>query len=107
MKSVSIVGGSGYSGGELIRLLLDHPEVEIQQVTSERFTGKAVHRTHPNLRSVSNLKYSAITALQPCDTLFLCLPHGRAMNNIDAFTALAPKLIDLSGDFRLDDAGGG
>jgi len=104
MISVSIVGGSGYSGGELIRLLLDHPQVEIRQVTSERFAGKPLHKTHPNLRSATNLKYSTVAELIGCDALFLCLPHGKAMNNIEKFIALAPRLIDLSGDFRLDDA---
>ncbi len=104
MISVSIVGGSGYSGGELIRLLLDHPQVEIRQVTSERFAGKPVHKTHPNLRAATPLKYSALSELIACDTLFLCLPHGKAMNNIEQFITLAPRLIDLSGDFRLDDA---
>ena len=53
MTTVSIVGGSGYSGGELLRLLLAHPDVEVQQVTSERFAGKFAHNAHPNLRKVS------------------------------------------------------
>ncbi len=104
MISVSIVGGSGYSGGELIRLLLGHPHVQIQQVTSERFAGKPVHRAHPNLRKATALKFSSLAQLSACDALFLCLPHGKAMNNIEHFMALAPRLIDLSGDFRLDDA---
>ena len=50
MIRVSIVGGSGYTGGELLRLLLFHPECEVQQITSERFSGKFVHNAHPNLR---------------------------------------------------------
>jgi len=103
MISISIVGASGYSGGELIRLLLSHPEVSIQQVTSERFAGKLVNKVHPNLRKLTNLKFCGISELQTCDLLFLCLPHGKAMNNIDHFKALAPKIIDLSGDFRLSD----
>ncbi len=104
MISVSIVGGSGYSGGELIRLLLDHPGVKINQVTSERFSGKPVTKVHPNLRKSTGIKFSALADLTACDMLFLCLPHGQAMNNIDRFIDLAPKLIDLSGDFRLDSA---
>ncbi len=104
MISVSIVGGSGYSGGELIRLLLDHPQVRVGQVTSERFAGKPVHKVHPNLRNATSLKFSTLAELSSCDALFLCLPHGNAMNNIDRFITLAPRLIDLSGDFRLDDA---
>ena len=104
MISVSIAGASGYSGGELIRLLLDHPQVQIGQVTSERFASKSVHKTHPNLRGATTLKFSSMVDLAPCDALFLCLPHGNAMNNIERFIALAPRLIDLSGDFRLDNA---
>lgn len=100
---VSIVGGSGYGGGELVRLLLGHPQVTIGQVTSERFAGKPVARTHPNLRGATNLKFCKISELEACDFLFLSLPHGHAMGNLDHFQSLAPKLIDLSGDFRLDD----
>lgn len=100
---VSIVGGSGYGGGELVRLLLGHPNVAINQVTSERFAGKPVARTHPNLRGATSLKFCKIDELESCDFLFLSLPHGHAMGNLDHFKSLAPKLIDLSGDFRLDD----
>jgi len=100
---VSIVGGSGYGGGELVRLLLAHPQVTIGQVTSERFAGKPVARTHPNLRGATSLKFCKISELEACDFLFLSLPHGHAMGNLDHFQSLAPKLIDLSGDFRLDD----
>ncbi len=99
---VSIVGGSGYGGGELVRLLLTHPKVTIAQVTSERFAGKPVARTHPNLRGATSLKFCKISELEPCDFLFLSLPHGHAMGNLEHFQSLAPKLIDLSGDFRLD-----
>ena len=79
MIRVGIVGGSGYTGGELLRLLLFHPECEIVQVTSERFAGKSVSKAHPNLRGTTRLKFCALSQLTPCDVLFLCLPHGRAM----------------------------
>ena len=104
MTSVSIVGGSGYSGGELLRLLLSHPQCEVQQITSERFAGKFVHNTHPNLRKATRLKFCTIDKLEKCDVLFLCLPHGQSMDRIDEFQELAPSLIDLSADFRLRDA---
>ncbi|HEX2282103.1 MAG TPA: N-acetyl-gamma-glutamyl-phosphate reductase, partial [Thermomicrobiales bacterium] len=68
--NVSIIGGSGYAGGELVRLLLDHPEVTIQQVTSERHAGKFVRSVHPNLRKRSDLKFSALADLQPADVIF-------------------------------------
>lgn len=99
--TVSVVGGSGYSGGELLRLLRFHPEIEIQQITSERLDGKPLHKAHPNLRKVLNLTFEKREKLRPCDVLFLCLPHGEASLHIEEFMALAPKIIDLSADFRL------
>ncbi|MEJ2053678.1 MAG: N-acetyl-gamma-glutamyl-phosphate reductase [Calditrichaceae bacterium] len=102
--SVSIVGASGYTGGELLRLLLFHPEVNIKQVTSERFFGKPIHKVHPNLRKLSALKFSSISDLEPCDLLFLCLPHGESMRKIDQYKKLSKKIIDLSADFRLQSA---
>ena len=104
MIRVAIVGGSGYTGGELLRLLLFHPECQVEQVTSERFAGKFVHNAHPNLRGVTRLKFCAVIELAACDVLFLCLPHGRTMGSIDDFQALAPRLIDLSADFRMNSA---
>ena len=103
MTAVSIVGGSGYTGGELLRILLFHPDCTVKQVTSERFAGKFVQNAHPNLRKVTRLKFCTISELEPCDVLFLCLPHGETTGRIDAFRALAPKLVDLSADFRLKD----
>ena len=100
---VAIIGGSGYVGGELLRLLLFHPQVERIQITSESMTGKLVSRTHPNLRKVTNLKFSSIETLDPADIAFLCLPHGKAMEKIDYFMDRFPKIIDLSADFRLND----
>jgi N-acetyl-gamma-glutamyl-phosphate/LysW-gamma-L-alpha-aminoadipyl-6-phosphate reductase len=100
---VGIVGGSGYSGGELLRLLLFHAHVEVTQVSSERLAGKFVHNVHPNLRGLTRLKFTAIAELEPCDLLFLCLPHGSAAQRIDEMRSLAPRIIDLSADFRLVD----
>jgi N-acetyl-gamma-glutamyl-phosphate/LysW-gamma-L-alpha-aminoadipyl-6-phosphate reductase len=104
--SASIVGASGYTGGELLRLLGSHPRVHVRQVTSERLDGQFVHFTHPNLRPSSTgsppaLKFVPSSALEPCDLLFLCLPHGRAAVRIDTLSRLAPKVVDLSADFRL------
>jgi [amino group carrier protein]-6-phospho-L-2-aminoadipate/5-phospho-L-glutamate reductase len=99
--NVSIVGGSGYTGGELLRLLLFHPAVKTTQVTSERNAGRPVGRLHPNLRGLTKLKFSALADLETCDLLFLCLPHGQGMQKIDYFKTLAPRIIDLSADFRL------
>lgn len=99
--NVSIVGGSGYVGGELLRLLLDHPHVAVQQVTSERNAGSFVHFTHPNLRGRTKLQFVNAGDLASCDLLFLCLPHGGAMARIDSFANLAERIVDLSADFRL------
>lgn len=105
MVRASIVGGSGYAGGELLRLLLAHPEVEVRQVTSERYAGRYVYSVHPNLRDRTRLQFSRLQELDPCDLLFLALPHGEAARQIDHFAALADRIIDLSADFRLRDAG--
>lgn len=104
MIRVSIVGASGYTGGELLRILLLHPDVEVSQATSERFAGKFVTNAHPNLRKLTKLKFTNLDDIDEADVIFLCLPHGRAMHQIDRFRALAPRLIDLSGDFRLRQA---
>lgn len=102
MVSVSIVGGSGYTGGELLRLLLGHPEVEVKQVTSERQAGKFVFSTHPNLRKRTQLKYTPLAALEPAEILFLCLPHGVSMESLPALRDKAGTIVDLSADFRLN-----
>jgi len=100
---VGIVGGSGYTGGELLRLLLQHPMIEVVQVTANSSAGRFVHQVHPHLRGQTTLKFITADVLEPCDLLFLALPHGEAQNNIAHFAALAPRLIDLSADFRLGD----
>lgn len=100
---VSIVGGSGYVGGELLRLLLDHPHVRVQQVTSEAHAGQYVYTVHPNLRRRTTLQFHPLAELQPCDLLLLALPHGQAQRQIQRFAALAERIIDLSADFRLRD----
>ncbi|MEO8678306.1 MAG: N-acetyl-gamma-glutamyl-phosphate reductase [Vicinamibacterales bacterium] len=104
--SVSIIGASGYTGGELLRLALSHPRLDVRQITSERLDGQFVHFTHPNLRKRTQLKFVRSDAVEPCDLLFLCLPHGSAMSRIGQLSTLADRIVDLSADFRLRDAGG-
>ena len=101
MTSVSIVGGSGYGGGELLRILLDHPNTEVQQVTSRSHLGEYVYQVHPNLRKRTQLKFCDPAALEPVDVLFLALPHGQAQHNIGQYAALGTYIVDLSADFRL------
>ncbi|MBS1249255.1 MAG: [LysW]-L-2-aminoadipate 6-phosphate reductase [Chloroflexi bacterium] len=103
MINASIIGASGYTGGELLRLLTAHPEVEVVQATSRKKLGEYVYQTHPNLRKQTKLKFSSPTALEPTDVLFLALPHGQAQGNIEEYAAAADYLIDLSADFRLRD----
>lgn len=102
--TVSIIGGSGYSGGELLRLLLGHPNVEVKQVTSRSHLGEYVYQVHPNLRKRTQLKFSDPAQVEPVDVLFLALPHGQAQHHIEEYAALAGKIVDLSADFRLRDA---
>ena len=104
MTSISIIGGSGYGGGELLRLLLGHPQVEVKQVTSRSHLGEYVYQVHPNLRKRTQLKFSDPAALEPVDVLFLAQPHGQAQHNIEQYAKLASKVIDLAADFRLRDA---
>ncbi len=103
MTNISIIGGSGYSGGELLRLLLAHPHVEVKQVTSRSHLGEYVYQVHPNLRKRTQLKFSDPQELEPVDILFLALPHGQTQLKINQYAKLAPKIIDLAADFRLRD----
>ncbi len=103
MIRAAIVGASGYAGGELLRLLLSHPEVEVTQVTSETYAGQYVHFVHPNLRGHTQLRFTRLASLGPCDVLFVALPHGEVMERIQQFAAVAERIVDLSADFRLHD----
>ncbi len=101
---VSIIGGSGYTGGELLRLLHGHPQIRITQVSSRRLKNQPIHRSHPNMRGHLDILYCTPDEIEPCDVLFLCMPHGKAAGEIDRWRVLAPLVIDLSADFRLRDA---
>lgn len=98
---VAIVGGSGYTGGELARLLHFHPQVELTQIASSSHTGHYLHSVHPNLRKISALRFCHPDDLTSCDILFLCLPHGVSSREIEHYRSIAPRIIDLSADFRL------
>jgi LysW-gamma-L-alpha-aminoadipyl-6-phosphate/LysW-L-glutamyl-5-phosphate reductase len=111
---VAIIGGSGYTGGELARLLLFHPQVELTQVVSSSNAGQHLHSVHPNLRKADKsavgtinrpLRFCHPDDLTSCDLLFLCLPHGIASKEIEHYRAIAPRIIDLSADFRLRSVG--
>jgi N-acetyl-gamma-glutamyl-phosphate/LysW-gamma-L-alpha-aminoadipyl-6-phosphate reductase len=83
---------------------MGHRCVAIGQVTSESHAGEFLHALHPNLRPAGRrqpLRFTSLSELAPCDVLFLALPHGEAQRQIERFAALAPRIIDLSADFRL------
>jgi N-acetyl-gamma-glutamyl-phosphate reductase common form len=103
---VGIEGGAGFAGGELIRILLGHPQVEIVSATSSTFPGQPVFMAHPNLRGRTNLKFSLKLDYDKLDVLFLAGGHGDAMGEVPAIIEQGAKklrIIDLSGDFRLKD----
>lgn len=102
---VGIVGASGYGGGELLRLLSAHPKVEVALATSDRFAGKPVKVAHPNLRHL-DLSFAPHADAQRAelDALFLSGPHGTSAPHMRHYMKLAPRVFDLSADFRLSDA---
>ncbi len=104
MIQAAIIGGSGYTGGELLRILDGHPQVEVTQVTSRSHLGEYVYQVHPNLRKRSSLKFIDPETVEACDVLFLALPHGQAQHKIEHYAGLANYIVDLSADFRLRSA---
>ncbi|PSQ48696.1 N-acetyl-gamma-glutamyl-phosphate reductase [Halobacteriales archaeon SW_12_67_38] len=99
--TASVVGASGFTGGELLRLLRGHPKFEIRQATSREYANKTIGSVHPNLREL-DLRFSEPTDLDGVDVLFAATPHGVSMEHIDAFRDAADTVVDLSADFRLD-----
>ncbi len=103
MRSVGIAGASGYTGGELLRLLLRHPEVEVACATSRRHAGRKLHTVHPHLRGLSELEFSGTTeGLEECDLVFCATPHGVSMELVPELVEVGLRVIDLSGDFRFE-----
>ncbi|MFW6017995.1 MAG: N-acetyl-gamma-glutamyl-phosphate reductase [Halapricum sp.] len=99
--TASVVGGTGFTGGELLRILAGHPSFEVVQATSRSADNMTVGRSHPNLRGL-DLRFSDPTDLESVDVLFAATPHGVSMEHIDAFQDAAETVVDLSADFRLD-----
>ena len=99
-KTAGVVGGSGFAGGELLRLLDGHPNFELVQATSREYAGKSIGGVHPNLRG-RELRFSEPSALDPVDVLFTATPHGVTMEHVDEYTEASDLLVDLSADFRL------
>lgn len=102
---VGIVGGTGYTGVELLRLLSQHPNVKLTSITSRKESGVAVHTMYPNLRGHVDLAFCTPDEadLTACDVVFFATPHGVAMSQANELLAAGVKLIDLAADFRLKD----
>jgi N-acetyl-gamma-glutamyl-phosphate reductase len=106
MIKVGIVGGTGYTGVELLRLLVQHPEVQIQVVTSRGEAGTLIADLFPNLRGHLDLAFTepSLDKLTQCDIVFFATPNGTAMQSAPQLLQAGVKVIDLAADFRLKDA---
>lgn len=103
MIEISIVGGSGYAGGELIRLLQRHPRVEIKSITSRQYDKTPLNKVHPHIQG-SNLVFEDISPNDlDSDVVFTATPHGASMNIVPEILETGAKVIDLSGDYRFKD----
>jgi len=98
--TASVVGASGFAGGELLRLLSGHPEFELRQATSREYENRTVGYVHPNLREL-DLRFSDPANLESVDALFAATPHGVSMEHVEQYLDAADRLVDLSADFRL------
>ena len=105
MIKAGIVGGTGYTGVELLRLLAQHPNVELKAITSRKEAGKAVSAIFPSLRGRVDMAFTEPSAarLRGCDVVFFATPNGVAMNEARAILDAGARLVDLSADFRLRD----
>ena len=101
---VGVVGASGYVGGETLRLLVNHPDVEIAMVTSRQHVGEYLHRIQPSLKGFTDLTFSELDydkLTDKCDLVFTAVPHGTATEIVKALYDRGVKVIDLSADYRL------
>ena len=100
---VGIIGGTGYTGGELLRLLAKHPEAEVVAVSSRREKGRKIHEVHPHLKGFYDIEFVDPTerVFSECDVVFTAVPHGEAMRYVPELYESGVKVIDLSADYRL------
>jgi len=101
-----LIGGSGYVGGELLRILLNHPSVEVTYISSREYASKYIHTAHPNLKGLTSLMFSKPSlevAIKSSDLIFTCVPHGTAIEIVPKFLERGLRVLDLSADFRLKD----
>lgn len=107
MINIGIVGGTGYTGVELLRILATHPHAKITAITSRKEDGMAVAEMYPSLRGRIDIAFSSPdkAQLQDCDVVFFATPHGVAMAQTPELLKAGVKVIDLAADFRLKDVG--
>jgi N-acetyl-gamma-glutamyl-phosphate reductase len=106
MLRVAVAGGSGYMGAELLRLLLQHPQVTLTAVTSERLNGEPLARVYPHLRGLTELAFGDLDAERlaaAADAVFLALPHMESQKAVPVLRRRGVRVIDLSADYRLRD----
>ena len=103
MVRAGIIGGTGYTGGELLRLLALHPETEVAAVSSRKERGNKIHAVHPYLRGFYDIEFvePEIEIFSECDVIFTAVPHGEAMRYVPELYEIGVKVIDLSADYRL------
>ena len=103
---VGIVGASGYVGGEILRILVNHPKVSLTIASSKQYKDEVLYRVHPNLRSFTELKFSEPNVddlTRNCDFVFTAVPHGQAIRIVPSLLGTGLKIIDMSADYRLKD----
>jgi len=108
MLKIGIYGASGYTGQELLRLLLRHPDVEVTALTSRQFKGMPVSHVYPVFEGLTDLRFIDASPEDVADLsefVFLAMPHGSAMDVVPVFLEAEEKVVDLSADFRLHDQG--
>jgi len=103
MFKVAIIGASGYTGGELLRMLLNHPEVEITDITSRQYDGVPAHKIHPHIRDSGLVFNSKEPDELDADVVFTATPHGASMKIVPKILETGAKVVDLSGDYRYRD----
>ena len=103
MYKVAIIGASGYTGGELLRMLLNHPEVEITDITSRQYDGVPAHKIHPHIRDSGLVFNSKEPDELDADVVFTATPHGASMKIVPKILETGAKVVDLSGDYRYRD----
>src|SRR3982750_2253464 len=103
--TVGVVGGTGYTGVELLRLLAQHPRAELAVITSRKEAGMPVADMFPNLRGHVDLKFTEPSrdALVKCDVVFFATPNGVAMNEARALYDAGVRVVDIAADFRIKD----